>query len=245
MILFTDDSTGGAAHVQVYENGSLDISGHNPPGITLGSIEGSGLVMLGGNVLTVGSNNLSTTFSGVIQDGSLTKIGDGTLVLSGLNTYEGGTTVENGTLTAAGDATLGAGSVTLAAGAILKLEDGVANNYIADAADLNLDSAASMNLNFDGVPDQIAALSIDGEAQANGLYGSSESNATYKLPEFAGSGTLLVGPKDSLENISTRLNVGTGDNVLIGGFIVTGACLNQSFYAPSGHRSAAPVSATF
>ena len=89
--------TGGTARVEVFGNGTLDISQHDAPGVTTGSIEGSGLVFLGGVNLTVGTNNLSTTFSGLMQDGgfsggtggSLTKIGTGTLTLSGANTYTG------------------------------------------------------------------------------------------------------------------------------------------------------------
>jgi len=62
-----------------------------------GSIEGSGVVFLGVNNLTVGSNSLNTTFSGVIQDGgSFTKVGQGTLILTNANTYAGGTTIQNG-----------------------------------------------------------------------------------------------------------------------------------------------------
>ena len=105
-IFFYEDSTGGTARVEVFGNGNLDISSHNAPGVTTGSIEGSGLVFLGANNLTVGSNNLTTGFYGVIQDGgivggtggSLTKIGTGALVFSGTNTYTGGTTVQLGTL---------------------------------------------------------------------------------------------------------------------------------------------------
>ena len=74
--------------MEVFGNGNLDISRHNAPGVTIGSIEGSGAVFLGANNLTVGSNNLNTTFSGVIQDGgangSFTKVGAGIL------TFEGG-----------------------------------------------------------------------------------------------------------------------------------------------------------
>jgi autotransporter-associated beta strand protein len=74
--------------------------------MTIDSIEGDGNVFLGGNNLTVGSNNLSTIFSCVIQDGgrsggiggSLTKIGSGTLILSGANTYTGSTNVNRGVL---------------------------------------------------------------------------------------------------------------------------------------------------
>jgi autotransporter-associated beta strand protein len=99
LILFFGDSTGGTARVEVFGQGNLDISAHNVPGMAIGSIEGDGLVFLGANNLTVGSNNLSTTFSGVIQDGgSLTKIGTGTLVLTKANRYTGGTTIHGGRL---------------------------------------------------------------------------------------------------------------------------------------------------
>jgi autotransporter-associated beta strand protein len=112
-LYFNGSSTGGTARINLVDDktgfdapGTLDISGHNAPGVTIGSLEGNGRVQLGSNNLTVGSNNLSTTFSGVILDGgtnggaggSLAKIGAGTLTLSGGNTYTGGTTVNAGTL---------------------------------------------------------------------------------------------------------------------------------------------------
>ena len=101
-IFFENDSTGGTARVEVFGNGTLDISVHSAPGVTVGSIEGDGDVFLGANNLTLGSNNLSTLFSGVISDGglegSLTKVGTGSLTLTGANTYTGATTVNGGSL---------------------------------------------------------------------------------------------------------------------------------------------------
>ena len=110
-ILFEDNSTGGTSRIEVFGNGKLDISLHNKRfhdilGVTVGSIEGDGNVFLGANNLTVGSNNLSTTFSGMIRDGgvnggtggSLTKIGTGTLELTGANTYTGNTNIKGGVL---------------------------------------------------------------------------------------------------------------------------------------------------
>jgi autotransporter-associated beta strand protein len=111
-------ASGGTARFILNGTGVLDLSGLTTGGTTAGSIEGAGSVFLGSNNLAVGGNNLSTTFSGVIQDvggfggtgGSLTKTGTGTLTLSGANTYSGGTTVNAGTLAVSSDANLGAAS---------------------------------------------------------------------------------------------------------------------------------------
>jgi hypothetical protein len=105
-ILFGRNSDGGTSRIEVFGDGKLDISLPGAGAVTVGSIEGNGNVFLGGNTLGVGSNNLSTTFSGVIQDGgvnggtggSLNKIGTGTLMLSGVNTYTGDTHVFGGVL---------------------------------------------------------------------------------------------------------------------------------------------------
>ena len=112
-IFFEGRSSGGMARVEVFGNGSLDISGHLNPGVTLSSIEGDGNIFLGANKLRVGSNNLDTTFSGVVQDGgsfggsggSLGKRGTGTLILSGINTYTGDTNIGNGVLQVDGSIT--------------------------------------------------------------------------------------------------------------------------------------------
>jgi autotransporter-associated beta strand protein len=58
------------------------------------------MVFLGGAVLSIGSNNLSTSFSGVIEGtgGGLTKLGSGGLTLTGANNYLGTTTIEGGKL---------------------------------------------------------------------------------------------------------------------------------------------------
>lgn len=241
-ISFFDGSVGGNAEVRVFGNGMLSLVDHNLPGVTIGSIAGSGCVSLGVNLnLTAGSNNLSTTFSGVIFDnsgsGSLTKIGTGTLILSAVNAYGGGTSIVDGTLVAANDGALGTGDVSLpVSSATLTLQNGTTNNYIADTASVTIVSNSTLNLDFTGSPDRAASLVVDGVEQMPGLYGSAESGATNQLPEFFGPGEILIvgpGPAPSpspsaspsptvLGNISTRLRVGTDDNVLIAGFIITG-----------------------
>ena len=128
LIQFASASSGGTARVEVFGNGNLDISGHDAPGLTTGSIKGNGAVFLGANNLTLGTNNLSTTFSGLMQDGgtnggiggSLTKAGSGDLTLSNANTYTGGTTITEGTLLVKNDigSATGGGAVQVKAGTL-------------------------------------------------------------------------------------------------------------------------------
>ncbi len=73
---------------------------------TVGSLAGNGTVTssaTGNPTLIAGGDNTSTTFGGLIQDGSIsplsiTKAGTGTLSLSTTNTYSGVTTINGGTL---------------------------------------------------------------------------------------------------------------------------------------------------
>ncbi len=114
-VFFADQSSGGTSRQIVNAGGLFDISFVTPIGFTIGSLEGAGTVRLGGNTLIVGGNNLSTSFSGTIQDGgtnggtgsSLVKTGTGGLTLSGVNTYTGGTTLNGGTLSVSSESNLG------------------------------------------------------------------------------------------------------------------------------------------
>jgi filamentous hemagglutinin family protein len=80
----------------------LDLAGFSN---TIGSLAGAGTVSSSNatpTTLTAGGDNTSTTFSGIIQNGtgtmSLTKLGTGVTTLSGNNTYTGATDVNGGTL---------------------------------------------------------------------------------------------------------------------------------------------------
>src|SRR6516162_5665514 len=117
---FNDNSDGGIARFITSAGGIVDFSNTGGPvgdgNISAGSIAGAGNYFLGSNQLTVGGNNLSTTVSGVISDcgptgvecvagttgGGLTKVGTGTLTLTGANTYTGPTLVNGGVLNVTG-----------------------------------------------------------------------------------------------------------------------------------------------
>jgi autotransporter-associated beta strand protein len=192
VIDFSGDSTGGTSRVAIFGNGNLDISRHNAPGVAIGSIEGDGVIFLGARNLSVGSNNTSTSFSGVIKDGgiaggisgSLSKIGTGTLELTGANTYTGGTTVSGGTLlvnntsgsgtgssavqvtagilggngTIAGAVTVGAGS---GGGALISPGTSPGSLTIQSALTLNSDATYRFELNSTtAVADKIIANGV-------------------------------------------------------------------------------------
>jgi len=102
-----------------------------------------------GVALTVGGNNASTTFSGILSgSGGIIKTGTGTLTLGGVNTYTGSTAVNGGDLVLTGNfpastnVTVGSGatldvsalsSVTIPANATLA-NSGTINGSVATAA---------------------------------------------------------------------------------------------------------------
>jgi autotransporter-associated beta strand protein len=101
---------------------------------TFGGLSGDHNITLADNAgtpnaiaLGIGGNDQSTTYSGVLSGaGSIVKNGAGTLILSGLNTYTGATTVNTGELRAGGTSAFGnTSAVTLAntAGVVLNLNN--------------------------------------------------------------------------------------------------------------------------
>lgn len=128
--IFRQNSSGGTAALMADLGGEVDFSGVSSGAIAVGSIAGPGRYLLGGTMLTVGGNGLSTTVDGVIADGGrsggagggLTKVGAGTLTLSGANSYTGRTVVEAGVLQAGGLQGFAPNSAfTIDAGALLDL----------------------------------------------------------------------------------------------------------------------------
>lgn len=75
-----------------------------------------------GSKLTVGANNATASYSGLLQGAmQLEKIGTGTQTLSGANTYSGGTAINAGTLKLTNSSTMGTGTATVASGATVEI----------------------------------------------------------------------------------------------------------------------------
>jgi autotransporter-associated beta strand protein len=103
------------AAVTIHPSGELAMTGFHD---IIGSLHGAGEIDLGSGVLTVGANNTSTLFSGVISGtGSLVKTGAATLTLTGANTYSGVTSNLSGTLLV--DGSLSSTAVQVRPGSVL------------------------------------------------------------------------------------------------------------------------------
>lgn len=93
--------------------------------IHFGSLAGSAVGIVNGSgtaTLSVGALNTDTTFSGTLVSGTgviaLTKVGAGTLTLTGTNTYTGDTTVVAGILAVDGDAIANANKLVINGGKV-------------------------------------------------------------------------------------------------------------------------------
>jgi autotransporter-associated beta strand protein len=188
-IVFGGGATGGTPRVELFGNGLLDISGLTSLGVTIGSLEGDGSVLLGARILTMGSNNLSTTFAGVIQDGgasggtggAVSKIGTGTLALSGANIYTGPTTVTGGKLLVNGSiasavtvngGTLGGagttGAVSVNSGGTLSPGNSPGILHVVGNLSLSLGSTYLVELNGTAVGTQHDQADVMGQVSLGG-----------------------------------------------------------------------------
>ena len=101
---------------------------------TIDALSGSGNVLLGTGTLTVGNSNGSATFAGGISEtgsaanGALVKVGTGTQVLSGVNTYTNSTRIQGGTLQIATSNNLGSGNIQISNGAELQVTSSTTNS---------------------------------------------------------------------------------------------------------------------
>jgi autotransporter-associated beta strand protein len=169
-----------------------------------GNVTFSGAINLGSAVRTITVERTNNIFSGVISNGGLIKAGAGELILSGANTYAGGTTVSQGELAGKADGAFGTNNVTVAGGATLTLTGGVLNNCIGDKAKLALATNAVLNLNFVGI-EKVGSLSLNGGSTLvpNGVYTAAQLSALGS-GTYTGTGSIMVGRVLRLIGITSK-----------------------------------------
>jgi autotransporter-associated beta strand protein len=96
---------------------ALTLSGQT---YNVGGLQGTRNLALGNNRISVGANNASTSYSGVLSGtGGLTKVGSGSFNLTGNNSYTGTTNVSAGALLVNGDNSAATGAFTVDSGGLL------------------------------------------------------------------------------------------------------------------------------
>ena len=199
------------------------LNGTNAIGIGLTNLSGAALT------LTVGNNNSSTTYGGILSGiGSLVKVGTGTQVIgtgtSGGADYTGLTKVNSGTLTLGGVSSLASvGNLTISGTA------GPANLILADSASVSV--AGMVQVLYDGGAGYPGACSllITNNASLTGAslsYGDGSRVASSSVT-VQGNGLLsITNAFDLVANIGTAAQTDLAN--LNGGTLAVGTFLDSS-----------------
>jgi autotransporter-associated beta strand protein len=151
LLLSQSNQIADSAAVTLNTDGQFNVNNNSD---TVGSIAGSGNILLGTGQLIAGGTNASTTFSGTLSGASssiFTKTGSGTLTISNnLGAGSGGNflgtlNLNAGTILLSANNTF-SGNVNIAAGTTLKLSSSTIN-----IANLNFTGSGTITLDFGGL----------------------------------------------------------------------------------------------
>ena len=180
---------------------------------TLGGLSGNQNISLNNNSLngvslSIGKNNKNTTYSGNLDGtGTLRKIGTGTLVLSGINTYTGGTTVIAGILQAK---TVNSFAEYSSPGKILVNDGGTLAVNVGGENEWTTTDIGALLTNVNFMPG--SAIGIDTTNADSGGFTYSETLQGYRGLTKLGQKTLIL----------TGANSYTGKTTISGGITGTG-----------------------
>lgn len=101
----TANITNNSTYLTVNPIGVFDLNGYD---VEVGSLAGTGSVLMSNATLTVGRNHTNTLWAGLISgSGSFIKTGTGTMTMSSPNAYTGLTTISNGVIIVTHDKVFG------------------------------------------------------------------------------------------------------------------------------------------
>jgi fibronectin-binding autotransporter adhesin len=185
------------------------------------------------------------TISGNISDGSssgtVAMTGPGTLVLSGVNTYSGGTSLTAGTLAVGNSSALGTGTLTMAAGTTLTFSGGsyvIANNItVSGESNFAPPSGATQTISgsiSDGSSPGTVVMTGPGTLVLSGAN-------TYSGGTVVSAGTLQLSRADALGSITGALSVnggtldlGSTSQTQNGGVTLAGGTIQNGTLSSSG-----------
>ena len=223
-------------------------------GTSLGQVINSGTGTIA--TLNLGNGNGSATYSGVIADNngsggqmSLVKSGSGTQVLSGSNTYSGGTAINGGVLAAANAAALSSGSIQFGGGT-LQFSPSNTNDYSA----LIVNSSGPISIDTNGqtvtFASNLDSSNFGGLTKAGSGTLVLSGNNAYSGATFVSAGTLSVTGTGSLSGSTGTVEVGTTAGnptaLVFGPASVTNlTSFNSPFLVAYGSTVTVPAGASF
>ncbi len=208
-------------------------------GTTATSITASNAITLSANAIANIATGNTLTLSGALSNAafSLTKNGNGTLVLSGNNLHDGGTIVNAGTLTLSGSNTGATGGVTLNSGATLNVNNANglgAGTFVINGGTLNNSSGGAITNSGNNAQTWAGNFTYTGSNTLNLGTGAVSLTATPTVNVAAS--TLTVGGVISGAQGITKDGAGTltltGASTYTGTTTVNRGTLNLDFTGP-------------
>ncbi len=209
VLAFTSNA-GGAEGAVVLAGGTLS-TGNSGVAFMLGSIDGAGTVNLNNNAFTVGSLGTDMRLAANVTGVSLTKVGTGTLTLTGANSYANGLGVASGTVVLGSGASLSAGGLLLGGSFISQTSATLGTIGFFGG---NVAVSAGNTLRFTGTAYLDSGLNVFGSPVNTGtieLAGSSGGQSSARIVVAGGTlrvtsalyansgGSLLINPGATLE----------------------------------------------
>ncbi|MES2919981.1 MAG: autotransporter-associated beta strand repeat-containing protein [Verrucomicrobiota bacterium] len=224
-------NTGGVSTTYTVNSGGTYAFSINRGTFNMGALSGNGKVAAPYNTaststVSIGALNTSTAFSGTLANNgsgvlALTKVGNGTVTLSGTNNYTGATTISAGTLAINGNQIAATGAVSVSnAGTRLIGTGTVGGNTTVNTGAIHSAGGAIANESKVGLQtfDQTAAATTNVTYTSGSIFewdlGTNKSSAGYDHDSNSGTPNTNVGTRgidfDAVD-VSGTLSVASAD----------------------------------
>lgn len=189
-----------------------------------------------GGIFSQSSSSVNHVIGGIISDlnslGVVTQSGPGTLTLSGVNTYDGGTTISGGNLSIVADNNLGAANttVTINSPGVLNVTGTFSTSRPFTVSSGSFSQTTGNTYTING---QVSGSSLSQSGPGTLVLANTSNN--YTGATSITGGTLSVGSDSNLGNASASVSISNGTLLATAGFTTNRTItVNNAAFAESG-----------